>query len=62
MVLYAPDINVGFRCFLQDPNKPVIRLYKLPEGTFSSDEEDESSDEEDEDGDDESESDEEAEK
>ena len=31
---------------LQDPNKPVIRLYKLPEGTFSSDEEEESSEEE----------------
>ncbi|CAK8678193.1 eukaryotic translation initiation factor 3 subunit D-like [Clavelina lepadiformis] len=36
----------GKYLILKDPNKPVIRLYKLPEGTFSADEE-ESSDEED---------------
>nr|CAB3241618.1 eukaryotic translation initiation factor 3 subunit D-like [Phallusia mammillata] len=49
----------GKYLILKDPNKPVIRLYKLPSGTFSSDEEEESSDEND---DGESESDEGAEK
>ena len=36
-----PILNFLF----QDPNKPVIRLYKLPEGTFSSDEEEETDEE-----------------
>jgi len=40
----------GKYLILKDPNKPIIRLYKLPSGEFSDDEEDEeeeSSDEED---------------
>jgi len=36
----------GKYLILKDPNKPVVRLYKLPSGTFSSDEEDSSEEEE----------------
>jgi len=33
----------------KDPNKPVVRIYKLPEGTFSSDEDESSEDDDSED-------------
>lgn len=34
----------------QDPNKPMVRIYSLPEGTFSSEEEEDSEEDSDEDG------------
>ena len=35
----------GKYVLLKDPNKPVMRLYAVPEGTFESDEDSESEDE-----------------
>lgn len=39
----------GKYLILKDPNKPVVRLYKLPDGEFSSDEENSSDEDDDED-------------
>ena len=38
--------------FSQDPNKPVVRIYSLPDGTFSSEEEESDSEKDDSDEDD----------
>ncbi|KAJ8036932.1 Eukaryotic translation initiation factor 3 subunit D [Holothuria leucospilota] len=55
------QLKEGKFLILKDPNKPVIRIYDIPDNTFSTDDEDddedddEEDDEEDEDGDDENE-------
>nr|XP_054763905.1 eukaryotic translation initiation factor 3 subunit D-like [Lytechinus pictus] len=47
------QLKEGKYLILKDPNKPVIRIYDIPDNTFSSDDDEEDDEEDEDDGDDE---------